>query len=392
MKLGYHYHTTLHKEGEKYWIAGYQGVFIDALATMVDELHLIFHVVEGRNQNADYKLEAKNLIIHNLGFKTSAWERFFTGPKNRSVVSALKEMSIDNFIIRSPSPLTVFFGKRFKPTCTFFYVVGDYQEGSENYRTSDIRQWIVKKFTYYMGQRITRIYQNRRLIVNSEALFHKLKAKAQDIALIKTTTLSLSLMQSREDTFSKDLVKVLYAGRFDWNKGHKELLEGFKDFVKNTKVNAELRMVGWEDDPEKSVEKGIKILAEELGIEQNLKILGRKSVGKELNAQYRDADVYVLPSYNEGFPRTIWEAMGQGTPVIASKVGGIPSILKHGEDAYLIEPRSTMEVAESLQEIYTKKDLRRRLIKNGFLLAQKNTLEQQVLNIINHLTRKQDGQ
>lgn len=388
MKLAYHYHTTLHKEGKQYWIAGYQGVFIDALAAEVDELHLIFHVVEGRNQRADYKLEAKNLRIHNLGPKTSAWERFFKGPRNRSIVSALKELSIDNYIFRSPSPLTAFFAQHFKSPNTFFYVVGDYQEGSKNYRSSGIRQRIVKQFTYYMGQKITKAYQNRRLIVNSEALLKKLETKAKDIALIKTTTLSLSLMQSREDTFSEDRVKVLYAGRFDWNKGHKELLEGFKDFTEKTKVKAELRMVGWEDDPEKPVEKGMKALAEELGIEQSLKFLGRKAVGKELNAQYREADVYVLPSYNEGFPRTIWEAMGQGTPVIASKVGGIPNNLKHGEDAYLIEPRSATEVAESLQEIYTNSDLRQRLIKSGFLLAQDNTLEQQAVNIINHLNKQ----
>jgi glycosyltransferase involved in cell wall biosynthesis len=386
MKLSYHYHTILFKENDQFWIAGYQGVFIDALAEVVEELHLIFHVQEGRSISSDYKLTANNLIVHNLGPKTSAWERFLKGPRNKAIVNDLKECSIDYYIFRSPSPLTVYFAKHFKTPNTFFYIVGDYEEGSKNYKGKGFRQWAVKKFTAHMGAKIKKAYCNRRLIVNSQALLDNLNAIAQDIALIKTTTLSAGLMQNRENTFEQDLVKVLYAGRFDWNKGHKELLQGFKSFLQeNNKVKAELIMVGWEDDPLKPVENGIQVMAKELGIEKQLKILGRKAVGKELNAVYREADVYVLPSYNEGFPRTIWEAMGQGTPVIATKVGGIPNNLTHGQDAYLINPHSGGEVAKALQEVFSDQNLRKRIIKNGFTLAQSNTLEHQTQNIINHL-------
>lgn len=385
MKLAYHYHTILSKTDNRYWIAGYQGVFIDALAQEVDELHLIFHVHEGPSEASDYRLEAKNIVVHDLGPKTSAWKRFFKGPSNKNLVSDLKESSIDKYIFRSPSPLSVFFGRHFKGSNSFFYVVGDYEEGSDNFLVKGFRELVVKKFTSYMGKEITKAYRNRRIIVNSEALMEKLRLISNDIVLIKTTTLSASLMQLREDTFKDDVIKVLYAGRFDWNKGHKELLEGFKDFLSESKVNAELRLVGWEDDPSKPVENGMLALAQKLGLKDKIKFLGRKAVGAELNAAYRAADVYVLPSYAEGFPRTLWEAMGQATPVIASKVGGIPNILSHGQHAYLIEPHSSNEVTKALKEVHENQDFRKKIIKNGFALAKENTLEQQVQNILKHI-------
>ena len=385
MKLAYHYHTSLYVKNHQYWIAGYQGVFIDALAEVVEELHLVFHVIEELSINSDYQLKAKNIKVHDLGPKSSSWKRFFKGPRNKSIINIVKEESIDYFIFRSPSPLTVYFSKHFEKSNAFFYVVGDYKEGSKNYKSNGLRQIAVKQFTAYMGTKITKAYHNRRLIVNSQALQNQLKFLAKDIRLIKTTTLSAGLMQRRDDTFGQRPVKVLYAGRFDWNKGLKELLEGFQRFTQETEIDAELRMVGWEDDPSKPVENGMLEMAKDLGIDKQFKFLGRKAVGEELNAAYREADVYVLPSYNEGFPRTIWEAMGQGTPVIATKVGGIPNTLSHGQDAYLIKPHSAEEIARTLNEVYSDPILRRRIIKNGFALAQKNTLEQQALNIYNHI-------
>ena len=174
MKLAYHYHTLINKKNNQYWIASYQGVFIDALASQVDELHLIFHLEKGRSISSDYQLKATNIKFHNLGSKTSAWKRFFRGPENKNIVNELEECAIDYYIFRAPSPLCVFFGKYFKEDNVLFYVVGDYEEGSKNYTHKGLRQLIVKHFTSYMGAKITKTYKNRKLIVNSDDLFDKL--------------------------------------------------------------------------------------------------------------------------------------------------------------------------------------------------------------------------
>jgi glycosyltransferase involved in cell wall biosynthesis len=58
----------------------------------------------------------------------------------------------------------------------------------------------------------------------------------------------------------------------------------------------------------------------------------------ELALRMRRARVFVLPTYSEGLPRVLFEAMAVGLPSIASAVGGIPDILENGETGFLIEP------------------------------------------------------
>ena len=59
---------------------------------------------------------------------------------------------------------------------------------------------------------------------------------------------------------------------------------------------------------------------------------------------YKESDVYILPTYHEGFPRTLYESMIFGTPVITTFVGGIPALMKDGTNCYRIEPKSVNSI------------------------------------------------
>ena len=64
---------------------------------------------------------------------------------------------------------------------------------------------------------------------------------------------------------------------------------------------------------------------------------------------YKDADLYILPTYfNEGFPRTLYEAMIFGVPILTTFVAGIPALMKDGENCLKIEPRSSNSITEAL--------------------------------------------
>ena len=109
-------------------------------------------------------------------------------------------------------------------------------------------------------------------------------------------------------------------------------------------------------------------------------------MGKELNALYRSADIYVIPSYHEGFPRTIWEAMANGLPVIASNVGSIPSFV--GDSAILIRPHNVTDLTDALKRVMNDNSLRKRLIASGYERAKQNTLGTSVKEIGNVLKQK----
>ena len=109
---------------------------------------------------------------------------------------------------------------------------------------------------------------------------------------------------------------------------------------------------------------------------------GRKKVGDELNQMYFDSDIYIIPSFHEGFPRTIWEAMGQSTPVIATRVGGIPFLLDDKENALLIEAKSVNEIINAVESLICDESLRKKIIARGFEKAKSVTLECQSNSLI----------
>jgi hypothetical protein len=74
MKLAFYYHIPLVQENKALKVPGYLGVFIDALANEVDELHLVMHQARPHESaEADYTLKSKNIIWVDLGLKTPAW-------------------------------------------------------------------------------------------------------------------------------------------------------------------------------------------------------------------------------------------------------------------------------------------------------------------------------
>lgn len=82
--------------------------------------------------------------------------------------------------------------------------------------------------------------------------------------------------------------------------------------------------------------------------------------------------IFVLPSFFEGFPISLLEAMVSGLPSIATKVGAIPYFFKNGEDCILIKPNSSFELAQAIRRLYTDDNLRTLLSLNARQKVLKN--------------------
>jgi glycosyltransferase involved in cell wall biosynthesis len=107
-----------------------------------------------------------------------------------------------------------------------------------------------------------------------------------------------------------------------------------------------------------SEQQRLEALAARHGVSDRLHLLGyRADVGNILAA----ADVWAMTSLSEGLPLALIEAMFAGKPVVASNVGGIPEVLRNGENGLLVPPRDPAALANALSRLFGDGLLRRRL-------------------------------
>jgi glycosyltransferase involved in cell wall biosynthesis len=384
VKVAFYYHIGGVRFESSIRVPSFLGVFLDALAEQTEQLSLLFHQAKRDEQvHCDYLLRASNITPINLGQKTPAWHReLFHGSVIRKMLKRIEDA--DALLVRAPSPLAAYFHKYLSKPKLWFMIVGDYLEGTDHYVQGSFRDKMIYCYLRYNDIFFQRQIRKTPVLVNSPALYDKYVSRAPATYLIRTTTLSEADLFERSDTCTGNTLNLLYSGVLSPAKGLFELLDALKILVDQS-MDVHLHLVGWEDDAKKPVEMALREKAKKLRVENRLTIHGKKSVGPELNAMYRMADIFVLPSHAEGFPRVIWEAMANSLPVVASTVGGIPGMLEHQKHAVLIRPKDSSEIAQAVKRVNNDSALRKTLIKGGFELAKGNTLSKQTKNLIDIL-------
>ncbi|MCK4722713.1 MAG: glycosyltransferase, partial [Dehalococcoidia bacterium] len=109
----------------------------------------------------------------------------------------------------------------------------------------------------------------------------------------------------------------------------------------------------------------------------------------EMPLFYSAADICVVPSYHESFGLVAVEALACGTPVVASCVGGLATIVKDGETGYLIDELSPEAFAQRLELLLSDERLRRRMrdaARPSVMTYEWSIVSRQVLNVYEELT------
>ena len=115
-------------------------------------------------------------------------------------------------------------------------------------------------------------------------------------------------------------------------------------------VDAVLCMVG--DGPDRDA---VERRAHQLGIVRDSLFLGYQ---EEVASYYAAFDALILPSANEGTPVSAIEALAGGRPVVATRVGGVPDVVRDGVDGFLVEPGDVDAMAERLSALAADPPLR----------------------------------
>lgn len=164
--------------------------------------------------------------------------------------------------------------------------------------------------------------------------------------------------------------EILFLGELGRRKGCYDIPAVIEDVVKSIPdVKFILAGAGSTQD-----EIAIKQLIKEKGIEQNVEFPGWVR-GNQKDKLLREADVFFLPSYNEGMPMSILDAMGYGLPIVSTTVGGIPKIVHDDENGFCFEPGNVMEMGKAIENLLENKRLEAsissfEIVKRGYSLEQ----------------------
>jgi glycosyltransferase involved in cell wall biosynthesis len=163
----------------------------------------------------------------------------------------------------------------------------------------------------------------------------------------------ISLQKHETDHVS---ARVGVVGRLAHEKGLQFFLKAAREIL-NEQPKTEFLVVG--DGPERAK---LESIAHKLGMDKEVTFTGTRS---DMPQVYASMDIFVLPSLNEGMPLALLEAMAAGKPVVATRVGAIPSLVIPGQTGLMVEPRDASALRDSILQLINDSKLRQKLGQAG---------------------------
>lgn len=154
------------------------------------------------------------------------------------------------------------------------------------------------------------------------------------------------------DKFSNDILKIAIIGRLHPAKGHFDLVKAIT-ILSKTYSNFHVFLIG-EGELKESINSECNIN----NINGLVSFLGQRSDIPQILSKI---DIFVMPSHWEGLPMALLEAMAMSKAIVATKVGGIPDVIKDGENGLLINKSDYKELASKIEQLLLNKELRLKL-------------------------------
>ena len=158
---------------------------------------------------------------------------------------------------------------------------------------------------------------------------------------------------------------VLFFSRLNITKGPDKFVLAAKEILKD---NPEVRFVI--RGPDEGMKRTVKNL---IGSEKRIILMEPTHEKKEIAEMYQAADVYVLPSYREGLPLTLFEAMASGLPIVASPVQGIPYEMSEPENGFFVKYGNINGLKENILKVINNKSLSEKISKNNIQKSKNYT-------------------
>ena len=144
-------------------------------------------------------------------------------------------------------------------------------------------------------------------------------------------------------------------------KGQRELIEALPAIP-----DARLVLFGRDLEQGGAFQEGLERTADRLGVRDRVVFAGHRDDAAQLLGEL---DLFVLPSWTEGLPLVVLEAMARRRAVVATPVGGTPEVVADGETGLLVPPRDSAALATAIRELLADPERRRRMGEAGYRRA-----------------------
>jgi len=310
--------------------------------------------------------------VHDISFSRS--------PLNKTNLKAyqnLKKLIVDQKydLVHTHTPvasaITRLVCKNIKGTKVFYTA-----HGFHFHKGAPLKNWLI----YYPLEKWLAKYTDTLITINKEDYERaKSKFKAKRVEYIPGVGLDIDKFRNvvvdkadkrQELGLPEDAFIVLSVGELNKRKNHEIIIRAIEK-LKNPDIHYVICGKG-------PLESYLNNLAVEIGIGKNVHLLGYRPDVPDI---YKVSDVFVFPSYREGLPVSIMEAMAAGLPVVCSNIRGNSDLIEYGKGGYLVSPSDVDEFAKRIKELRTDSSLRSKFVT----FNQKNIQKYSLFNAIGKL-------
>jgi colanic acid/amylovoran biosynthesis glycosyltransferase len=165
-------------------------------------------------------------------------------------------------------------------------------------------------------------------------------------------------------------LRIFSCGRLNYIKGHQELIEAVS-ILKSKGIDARLEIAGEDELGGSGYHRELDTLIRNLDLGERVTLLGAISEQRVYDGLCA-AHLFVLASHHEPLGVAIMEAMSCGIPVVATNLGGVPELIDHNHDGYLVPPKSATVLANAIDALVSDPDLEQRFSEAGRAKVTKN--------------------
>ncbi|MEK6759614.1 MAG: glycosyltransferase family 4 protein [Deltaproteobacteria bacterium] len=369
---------------ENYSRGGGNRYMIDAINSLADRFEgITLACNEGGVFEEDLKRLTKKVAVKKVHFITKARVSALLAP----LPTAVKKLLLGPLFLLEPLPFIyntvvfTFYIAALRPTATFAFNGGypaaratlAFVVASRLVKVPTVLSIVStpavrKRISAFYEALIDRLVWNSAsaIIVNAEAISKELQDKrgtpGAKVHVVHNGLERKSPLQRKESTEGTFVIGCV--ARTDRAKGVICLFEAFINLAKRY-PQIRLVLVG-RGDAQDELERR----REASGIKDRIELTG--FYNGDVDALLASFDLYVFPSFQEGFPYSILEAMRAGCPIVSTNVGGIPEAIRDSIEGLLVEPNSVAQLQASMERMILDKELRARLGKSALRRFEKD--------------------